>query len=160
MQEDFRKTISFYDDLCKSWVIKAVRPTLLSIFNDKKLQMNIIRVSISKKELNSRIIRNQIRVKGIINALIENTELSIIPEPLVLFLHNLSKSNSYLPDNFLPPFHLSRLKLNGEGQLLDMGVEQKALIISYYVISRILIKQMFLNPTDLLNKQATEINKK
>ena len=122
--------------------------------------MNIVKAGVSKTELNSRVLRLQVRVKGILNALIEQSEESIIPEPLLKFLNKLTRNKTYLPDNYLTPFEESRLKFTDDGGLAEMNRDREALLISFFVISRTLVKNMLLKPTEVLNRHATDQAKK
>jgi len=46
----------------------------------------------------------QVRVKGIIEALVANTNVDIMPVPLIVFIDNLTQEGNYVPNSFLSKY--------------------------------------------------------
>lgn len=59
----------------------------------------------------------KIRIKGILESLIEFTNVSNFPKPLLLFFANILKDGQYIPDEFLTPFELNRLDYDNYGRI-------------------------------------------
>lgn len=59
----------------------------------------------------------KIRIKGILESLIENTNVYDFPKPLLLFFANIMKEGQYIPDGFLTPYELNRVEFDNYGRL-------------------------------------------
>jgi hypothetical protein len=46
----------------------------------------------------------RVRVKGLLVDLTEQTNVDVMPVPLIVFLHNITQDGNYVPDSFLTPY--------------------------------------------------------
>ena len=46
----------------------------------------------------------RVRVKGLLLDLTQQTNVDVMPVPLIVFLHNITQSGNYVPNNFLTPY--------------------------------------------------------
>ena len=60
----------------------------------------------------------KIRIKGILESLIEFTNIYNFPKPLLLFFANVLKEGQYIPDGFLTPYELNRLDYDNYGRMI------------------------------------------
>jgi len=132
--------------------------------------MDIMESGISQSEKNVRGIRVYVRTKGILTGLIENTSKTRTPATLLEFLKRITQDGKIFPENFLLPIEKERLKFDSLGRLWyflgnfilqsEMNFNKKKLMISLFLIHRILLGQILLNPTQFLSTQINEDNKK
>lgn len=147
------ESIKVYLEVGKTWVLKAVRNSLMSVVNDPKLDLNISsndRIW-NKSQIESnklKIIKIQIRIRGILEGLRDYTNETEMPGPLRFFIDKLTSNGTFLPSNYLLPFEKSRLELDSFGALKGQIAIKKQMMISYFFITRILIGMLLLRPEE------------
>ena len=82
--------------------------------NDPKILLN------KKDEEDKRMMLLQVRVKGIIESLLYNTNADTMPIPLIVFMENLTHPGAYVPNAFLSKFQLGRIDTDNYGAILDL----------------------------------------
>ena len=100
-------------------------------------------------ELQKRLMKAYVRIKGTLKGILENTNAQQIPPALIAFLANLVKKGQYIPDNFLSQFELDKLDLNPLGAINDINDKQMEMIIGNYILIKILVCKVLANPQSL-----------
>ena len=99
----------------------------------------------------------RVRVKGLLLDLTQQTNVDVMPVPLIVFLHNITQSGNYVPNNFLTPYQLNRIDTDNYGALIDLDENQIKLIAGTYLFARILVMGILFKATDNAG-QAGNIN--
>ena len=84
--------------------------------NDEELVMDVVGVSLPEEELGLRCLRIQVRVKGIIEALVTGTDGTQTPLTLFQFLHRLMREGKFLPGEYFNPAERKRIVLDANGR--------------------------------------------
>jgi hypothetical protein len=93
-----------------SWIKKTVRKPMLTLygdneqrldFDDAALQLYLLNKNAEKEK---RFMLLRVRVKGLIVELTQQTNVDVMPVPLIVFLNNITQPGNYIPDNFLTPY--------------------------------------------------------
>jgi hypothetical protein len=92
------------------------------------------------------MMKLKVRVKGIMIDLIENTNASKMPLPLIVFLESLMRPKAYVPDNFLTEFELNRIHTDSYGAIVRLEPDQIKMISCMYLLGKVLIAKILLNP--------------
>lgn len=147
------ESIKVYIEVGKTWVMKAVRNPLISVLNDPSLDLNIAskdRVwNNSAVEANKmKVVKLQVRIKGILEGFRDNTTEAEMPGPLRLFLGNLTSQGTFLPGSYLLPFEKTRLEFDSFGALKGQSDSRKQMMISFFLFTRILIGMLLLKPEE------------
>jgi hypothetical protein len=147
------ESIKVYIEVGKSWVIKAVRNPLISVLNDPSLDLNIASKdrmwSNSAVEANKmKVMKLQVRIRGILEGFRDNTTEVEMPGPFRLFLGKLTSQGTFLPGSYLLPFEKSRLEFDSFGALKSQSDSKKKMMISFFLITRILIGMLLLKPEE------------
>jgi hypothetical protein len=71
--------LELYSDITKSWLIKAIKHPLISIFSDTTLNLGIVNPSIDYSEMQNRLMKLNARIKGIFKDILESTNSGAIP---------------------------------------------------------------------------------
>lgn len=85
----------------------------------------------------------RVRVKGVLKGLLENTTVTKLPAPLIMFLNNICTAGSYVPDGFLTPFMLNRVDTDNYGAFISLDEVQIKMITSMYLYCKIMIMDIF-----------------
>lgn len=73
-----------------------------------------------------------------------------MPIPLLVFLKNLTTAKAFVPNDFLTQYEINRLRLDTYGALKEpVFEEQKLMIVSFYLLAKILIAKILFNPLKL-----------
>ena len=72
-----------------------------------------------------------------------------MPNPLIIFIGNLTTHKAFVPDNFLTYFELNRLDTNEYGCLMNPTMDHVKMITSFYLIGKILVGRILLQPSSL-----------
>ena len=62
----------------------------------------------------------QVRIKGIILDLIDQTKALVIPTPLLLFLNGICQPGTFVPDEWLTPYQLNRIDIDNYGAIIEL----------------------------------------
>jgi len=144
--KDMESAVKLYVDIAKSWIMKAIKKPLISIFNDMENNFNFTEPGIDKVTKANRIMKVKVRVKGVFQAILDATDPKIMPVPLIVFLASLLKPKCFVPDHFLTEFELNRVKTDSYGALLPLKTEQVQMITSFFVVGKVLLGKILLNP--------------
>ena len=131
--------------------MKAMKTTLVSILSDQSQNFNFLKSGgANAANKAQRFTKASVRVKAVFNALVANTTPGEIPEPLLAFCHSFAHKGAFMPNNFLTQFELDRLKINNRfGTLDECTLSTRGLLIGMFIIGKILIVKIFLNPSEV-----------
>lgn len=87
----------------------------------------------------------RVRVKGIIEGLIENTAIGKIPSPLISFLQNMTRDGQFVANNWLTPWELNRIDTDNYGTMLELDENQRKMISSIYLYAKIMVIRVLLD---------------
>jgi hypothetical protein len=87
----------------------------------------------------------QVRVKGMIQGLREMTSIQEMPGPLRTFIDQLISEGAFIPPSYLLGFESSRLDKDGFGSLRDQTPLKQEMLVSFFFITRILVKDILLS---------------
>ena len=111
--KDLQEGILLYTEIAKAWLVKAIKQPLISLINDPTLNLNFLfnleNQTISQPELQSRLMKSKVRLKGVLKGILEHSTEDNIPMPLMSFLASLVKPGQYVPDGFLSNFEIENL---------------------------------------------------
>ncbi|CAG9310975.1 unnamed protein product [Blepharisma stoltei] len=150
--KNMNDSITLYLEVAQSWVLKASRVTLTSILNDPNLDLDITGKDNwwnkgKPDALNAKLLKLQVRVRGFLDGLLEHTNEEEMPRQLRLFIDKLTSNGAYIPQEYLLGFEKARLSFNHFGALTNQTDEKKWMMIAFFFITRILIKEFLLNPS-------------
>ena len=80
--------------------------------------MEIVGLSLAEEELNVRCLRIQVRVKGILEALISGTDNVQTPVTLFQFLNRLIREGRFIPNEYFTPVEKKRLTFDVNGRTM------------------------------------------
>ena len=108
--------------------------------------MNDAKILIGAKEEElKRMMLLQVRVKGILESLVNNTSTDTTPIPLIIFMDNLTQKGAYVPNAFLSKYQLNRIDTDNYGAIIDLDEVQLKCIIGTYLFARIMVMSIFLS---------------
>lgn len=96
----------------------------------------------------------QVRVKGIIEALVANTNVDIMPVPLIVFIDNLTQEGNYVPNSFLSKYQLNRIDTDNYGAFISIDDNQLKMIAGTYIFAKVLVMNIFMSVKN--NREAGE----
>ena len=127
---------------------------MLTLFadNEQKLEFNdgalALYLLTKAEEKEKRFMFLRVRVKGLLVDLTDNTNVDVMPVPLIVFLHNITQNGNYVPDSFLTPYQLNRIDTDNYGALINLDENQIKLVAGTYLFARILVMAILLKATD------------
>lgn len=144
------ESLNIYLDVGRSWVLRAMKTVLVSTINDPNLDLGL---SIKESEIrnqtaNSKIIKLQVRISGILEGLENLTNEKEMQLPFRKFIDSYVSNKAYLPKNTLTGFEFSRIEMHEFGGLINQNEDKKKMMISFFFISKILVKQICLKPVE------------
>lgn len=113
---------------------------------NQDLNFNFMETSITYQERELRLMKAKVRVKGILNSILENIRLNQVPKPLLSFLDGLIKDKQFIPDNFATTYELERVNLDQYGAFTKLDHNQRRMFFGIYLIIKILVAKVLLNP--------------
>lgn len=78
--------------------------------------MNFVNVSLDAEEEKTRILRTQVRVKAVMEALLANTDEVHTHSTIFKFLQRITTSIKFWPEDYFSPLEKSRLKFDQHGR--------------------------------------------
>ena len=75
----------------------------------------------------------------------QTNDIEKIPTEVQNIIYRYIKKNSYFPSKYLNIFHIKRLVFDFHGSCLNNTFEESGMLLSYFLISSILVQQIFLN---------------
>ena len=165
LTKSMEESIGIFKEVTKQWILKAIRIPLFSIISNPDLDLDILGRSMAPKGLGvedlrpeGKVLKLQVRVKGMLEALAEQTTVVGMPAPLRTFLEQLISDGAFLPISYLLSFESSRLDRDVFGSLRDQTPIKQELLLSFFLISRVLIKEILLTK-DVGGLQSTVTEK-
>jgi hypothetical protein len=148
--ETMGKSIEIYTGVAKDWVLKAMRSALISIVNDDSLDLMLTNKEsdIRNQSINIKVIKLQVRITGILEGLENLTNNDEMPIPFRKFMDKFTSDRSYLPKDYPTGFEKSRLEFHEFGGLINQTEDKKKMMICFFFITKILVKQICLKPIE------------
>ena len=149
--QDMETTILIFLEVAGTWVLKATREPIYSILSDSSLDFNVKSREFwfnkgKPDALNTKILKIHVRIKGILQGLINYTNKNDFPKPLILFLYKLVNNGAFIPQDYLVPYEKARLEFDRFGALCNQNEDKKGMIITFFFITRILVGMFLLKP--------------
>ena len=144
-------SLKIYTEVAKSWVLKSARAPITSTINDNHLDLSILSRDVNIKSSdysNVRLLKVQVRVRGIMEGFIENANERNMPGPLRLFIDRLITNGAFLPKSYLLNFEKYRLDFDPFGAIWEQNREKKHMLIGMFFFTRILVSKFFLKPDE------------
>ena len=70
----------------------------------------------------TRMMLVRVRVKGILQDLLKNTNVDTMPVPLVIFISDLLKPKVFVPNNFLSGYQMARVDTDNYGAFIRLDL--------------------------------------
>ena len=135
--------LRIYTQVARAWIRKSIKKPLLTIFADTEQILSLNKDSLGlfdpQAELQKRIMLLRVRVKGVLKDLENNTNVDVMPVPLIIFLSNLCAAKSYVPDGFLTTYQLNRIDVDNYGAIISLDENQTKMIVGIFIFARIMI---------------------
>eukprot|EP00359_Climacostomum_virens_P005318 CAMPEP_0204904680 /NCGR_PEP_ID=MMETSP1397-20131031/4993_1 /ASSEMBLY_ACC=CAM_ASM_000891 /TAXON_ID=49980 /ORGANISM="Climacostomum Climacostomum virens, Strain Stock W-24" /LENGTH=495 /DNA_ID=CAMNT_0052073491 /DNA_START=1031 /DNA_END=2518 /DNA_ORIENTATION=+ len=130
-------SIKVYAEVAHSWIMKAVRMPLVSVLNDPNLDLNILG---TKPEYgNSKFMKLQVRIKGIIQGLSEHTSNTEMPTPLRMFIDRYTSNGAYIPQKSVTSYERSRMEWDQFGAICNQTREKQHMLACVFIVTRHLV---------------------
>jgi len=82
------------------------------------MHMNLVRTNLSETEVNTRVLRIQVRIKAILEALLANSDSPQTTGPIFKFLNRLTTPGRFIPSDYLSELEKKRLNLDDRGRIV------------------------------------------
>lgn len=97
------------------------------------------------------------RCKGFLDNMITATKEDLITKPFLLFLGKWTHNKQIPPQSYLFDFEVNRLAYDSFAQLSEMNVNRAYMIVSFFIIIRMLLNRIVLRPWSVIDKiQSTD----
>jgi hypothetical protein len=139
-----------YLSVGQKWILKVMKTSLVSILNEPTLDLTLTNseLEIKNQTINTRIIKLQVRINGILEGLEEFTTIKEVPDPFKNFIFKITNNKGYIPPHFLTSFEKTRLEFDEFGGFMNMTEDKKKMIICFFFITRIMVKEVCLRPSE------------
>jgi hypothetical protein len=146
MEEKIENYLEIGTDL----VMKEIKTVLKSTVNDAELDLILSNkdLDVKTQQINSKVIKLQVRVTGIIESLENLANDFYIQKPFKAFLLQYVSNQSFIPMKFLTQFEKSRLDFDVFGGLINQTEDKKRMLLCFFFITRIVIGNILLNPSE------------
>ena len=148
--KDMGEAIQIFLEVTTTWAIKAIRAPLTSVLNDPDLDLNILTKPQSLRQgqgrpdqINTKVLKIQVRVKGILEGLREQIET--LPTALRAFLQKLSSNGALIPQAYMLGFERSRLDFDAQGALRSLTKDTQKMLLCLFILNRVVINRVLLN---------------
>lgn len=143
--ENFNDSLLLYIDVAKSWILKCIKTPLVSLLQDQKTSLDFVDVY-TTNATNTNFRKAKVRAEAILDTMILNAKPKDVPYSLLMFFHQLTNHNTFIPNNFLTTFELHRITVNKYGALQNPTPEVKQMMIGFFLLGKILIGTILLKP--------------
>jgi hypothetical protein len=89
-------------------------------------------------------VKLETRLKGIFENLSLSTNPQILDKRTITFLKLIYTPNHFIPYKFYSLFELSRVRTSS-GCIYDLKEQQKSMVISFYIVLKILVKYILID---------------
>lgn len=127
----------------KNWFMESTKNSWVSIFNFENLKIDLSeeknvfgKVSGETKE---KFIKLEIRLKGIVDQMIENTKENSFNLDIINFLKILTADESYTPLKYFYSFELARLEIQS-GSICNLNFMQGKMLVIFLFFFKIFLK--------------------
>jgi len=110
--------------------------------------MNVVNLPPGKssKQNQQRIMKFQVRVRGILQGILDQLNPKNFPPPLTKFLASFTEEGSFMPNDFLTDYEISRLELDSYGSLTHMNLQREQMLLGFFLLSKVLVGRVLLQP--------------
>ena len=149
--KDMKDSIEIFREVAGTWVLKSARDPIISILSDASLDFNVTAkdqwFSKGKPDaLNTKKLKIHVRLRGIFQGLLNNTNKESFPRPLMLFIDRFVNNGAFIPQKYFVPYEKARLEFDEFEGLRNQTEEKKGMLIAFFFITRILVAMFLLNP--------------
>ena len=128
------------DLILKKLVFFSIKDTFEDIISNKKITLDLISEKKNKEEI---YLNLQKYLEKIIKGLNDNF-FEGLNKKMKKYLSIFITNYSYIPSEFFTLFELVRFKTSLTGDLIDLNHNQRIMILGFYIIIKIMIKDLFL----------------
>ena len=122
---DLGEGLKLYGEIAKAWLIKSIKHPLISLIKEPLLNLNFLAIPensrVSAEELQNRLMKAKVRLKGILKGILDQSTAENIPMPLVSFLVSIVTPGQFLPDGLLSQYELETLSMDSYGSLVRVS---------------------------------------
>ena len=145
--------IQQFTNVASKWVLQHTRGPIMSIVTDMSLDFHITgKDSWYSKgipdAINTKKLKLHVRVRGFLEGLMEGTSRTSMPSQLVYFFDKFLNDGAFIPEKYFVPYEKSRLEFDKFGSLRNQNDEKRAMMLAFFLITRILISKFLLRPFD------------
>jgi hypothetical protein len=128
------------DLILKKLVFFSIKDTFEDIISNKKITLDLVSEKKNKEEI---YLNLQKYLEKIIKGLNDNF-FEGLNKKMKKYLSIFITNYSYIPSEFFTLFELVRFKTSLTGDLIDLNHNQRIMILGFYIIIKIMIKDLFL----------------
>ncbi len=143
------------DLILKKLVFFSIKDTFEDIISNKKITLDLVSEKKNKEEI---YLNLQKYLEKIIKGLNDNF-FEGLNKKMKKYLSIFITNYSYIPSEFFTLFELVRFKTSLTGDLIDLNHNQRIMILGFYIIIKIMIKDLFLKMIFHQNK-ISQLSKK
>lgn len=117
---------------------------MLQLVNEPELDLSVSdlprsRAATLSRSQSSKILKLQVRIKGILQNILNACSDSEFPLPLAKFLTHLTGDGAFVPHGFLTSFEMSRLNIDSYGSLQQQNQEKEQMIVAFFLLTKVLV---------------------
>ena len=128
------------DEIIKKLVYRSVRSTVLDCVNNMDLDINMITTDGVQHDV---FLILQSTIEKMLNDLTDNF-FKGVSRNMLAYLSLFITNYSYIPRGFFTTFESVRIRVTKTGEFVEMEREQQKMILGFYIIIKILLKNIFL----------------
>ena len=147
--------LTYYEDMdiiLKKNIFYAIREPFTEIITNRKLDLNLVVDRDVDQHQNFVDLQDYIQriIKGLQTKFFEG-----LSDSMLKFLSIFICNYSYIPSDFFTLFELVRFKTTITGEFIELNNKQRIMILGFYIIIKILIRNLFLEMIFTQNNIAT-----
>ncbi|CDW80346.1 UNKNOWN [Stylonychia lemnae] len=156
--KEMQKLIEMNKKIARSWIIEVNHTILknmmfseeqyVQIDKNKKLKMNFLKEGLSVKNTQKRFLQAQIRVKCILQNILNTTFKNKMPDPLIKFFQQITKLGIFIPRKFLNRYENEVEILDEFGSTLRLNFTKRMLLYGFFLFEKILLRDLGFQPAD------------
>ena len=151
--------LTYYEDMdiiLKKNVFYAIREPFTEIITNRKLDLNLV----VDKDVDQH--QNYVDLQDYIQRIIKGLQTKFfegLSDSMLKFLSIFVCNYSYIPSDFFCLFELVRFQTTDTGEFIGLNKKQRIMILGFYIIIKILLRNLFLEMIFNQNSIAT-LNRK